>query len=115
MSFRLDCPSPSLSKHPFLSSVELPQSFSQESAPLDVVQSPSGFDQVSESESTHPNRSEVDVPERETHPSGDCPEGLSPYPSPSVSTHCVASFGKSSPVLDHPSPSVSGHPLQVIS
>ncbi len=110
-SFRSDCPSPSSSKHPFRSRVELPHVDAHASAPWNAVQPPSGSDQESESVSGQPYLSELDVPTTDVQESGFTPPGLSPKLSPSESDHCVPSLGKSSPTLDHPSPSPSGHPV----
>ena len=86
-SFKSDCPSPSSSTQPFLSSVELPHVEAHASAPWNADQPPSGSDQESESESGHPYLSELEVPTTEVHESGLTPPGLSPKLSPSVSAH----------------------------
>ena len=86
-SFRSDWPSPSSSKQPFLSNVELPHVETHASAPWNAVQPPSGSDHESESESGQPYLSELEVPTTEVHESGLTPPGLSPKLSPSESDH----------------------------
>ena len=65
----------------------------------------------SPSESTHPKTPpSVEFPNIVGHESGFVPPILSPYPSPSMSCHCVESSVNLSSPSDQPSPSLSGHP-----
>ena len=68
---------------------------------------PLGSDHPSPSLSTHPSLSSNDVPFSLTQSSALFPSKLSPYPSLSVSCHCVESLGNGSLLSSVPSPSES--------
>ena len=71
------------------------------------------FETPSPSESTQPKRSMVEVPTSPGQASGCNPLALSPYPSPSWSSHCVVRLGRASMALSQPSPSVSTQPRRL--
>ena len=91
-------------------------SFGKMSAPSAIVHTGplvplrSSSDAPSESVSGQPNRSKVEPPDTVGQASGLFPVLSSPYPSPSVSFHCVESVGKASSESAYPSLSKSLHP-----
>ena len=70
------------------------------------------LDHVSKSVSAHPNKSALLFPAIVGQESGFVPRGLSPYPSLSVSFHCVISSGNESLTSAHESWSASKQPKE---